>query len=108
MRDLTSHGIPAAPSRPPKGIAFEIADLLLIGSWVGFHGLGMSIRLDQGAEGEEYEELIAFRAENHPLSGMAIWRNAEAVFVHPPIGWRRQYDLIAEGTEDLFRSVELN
>ena len=109
MRDLTSRGISAVPSRPPKGIAFEIADLVLIRSWAAFHGLGMSVRLDQGAQGEEYEELIAFRAENDPLSGVAIWRNAEAVFVHPPIGRRRQYNSIAEALEDLRpeRRIEL-
>jgi hypothetical protein len=109
MRDLTSCGIPTAPSRPPKGIAFEIADLLLIGSWATFHGFSMSVRLDHGAGGEEYEELIAFRAEINPLSGLTIWRNAEAVFVQPPIGRRRQYDSIAEALEDLLpeRRTEL-
>jgi hypothetical protein len=109
MRDLTSRGVPAALSRPPKGIAFKIADLLLIGSWATFHGLGMSIRLDHGAEGEEYEELIAFRAEINPLSGLTIWRNAEAVFVQPPMGRPRQYDSIVEALENLLpeRRIEL-
>jgi hypothetical protein len=69
----------------------------------------MSVRLDHGAEGEEYEELIAFRAEINPLSGLTIWRNAEAAFVQPPIGRRRQYDSIAEALEGLLpeRRIEL-
>lgn len=101
MRDLTKRGVPAAPSRPPKGIAFEIADLLLIGSWAVLHGLGMSVRLDHGAEDEEYEEVIAFQAEVNPLSRLIMWRNAEAVFVQPLAGRRQRYDTISEALEDL-------
>jgi hypothetical protein len=72
MRDMTKRGVPTASSRPPKGLAFDIADLLLIGSWAALHGLGMSVRLDHGAEDEEYEEVIAFRAEINPLARLIM------------------------------------
>lgn len=101
MRDLTKRGGPAASSRPPKGLAFEIADLLLIGSWAALHGLGMSVRLDHGSEDEEYEEVIAFHSGTSPLSRLIIWRNAEAVFVQPLAGRKQQYDSISEALEDL-------
>jgi hypothetical protein len=101
VRHLTKRGIPAAPSRRPKGIAFEIPDLLLIGSWASLHGLGMSIRLDHGVEDEEYEEVIAFHIGNGPLSQLILWRNAEAVFVQPLVGRRQQHDSIAEALESL-------
>jgi hypothetical protein len=101
MCDLTRRGIPATPSRAPKGIAFEIPDLLLIESWASLHGLGMSIRLDHGAEGEEYEEVIAFHIRNGLLSRLILWRNAEAVFVQPLVGKRQQHDSIAEALQSL-------
>lgn len=101
MRDLTKRGVPAVPSRPPKGIAFEIPDLLLIESWATLHGLGMSIRLDHGAEDEEYEEVIAFHIRNGPLTRLILWRNAETVFVQPLVGRRQQHDSIAEALENL-------
>jgi hypothetical protein len=40
MRDLTKRGIIAAPPADPKGIAFEIADLIHIKGWADFHNLG--------------------------------------------------------------------
>jgi hypothetical protein len=101
MRDMTKRGVPAAASRPPKGLAFDIPDLLLIGSWANLHGLGMSIHLDHGAEGEEYEEVIALRAETNPLSRLIMWRNADAVFVQPFTGRRVQYDSVSEALESL-------
>jgi hypothetical protein len=106
---MIKRGVPGGSSRPPKGIAFEIADLLLIGSWAALHCLGMSVRLDHGAEGEEYEEVIAFRAEINPLARLIMWRNAEFVFVQPLAGRRQRYDSISEALENLLpeRSVLL-
>jgi hypothetical protein len=101
VRNLTKRGVPAVSRRPPKGVAFEIADLYLIGNWAMFHGLGMSVHLDHGAEDEEYEEVIAFHAGTSPLSRLIIWRNAEAVFVQPLAGKRQRYDSIADAPENL-------
>jgi hypothetical protein len=85
----------------PTGIAFEIADLVLIKAWTDWHNIGMMIRLDHGAETEEYEEAIYFNTTMRPLCRLIIWRNAEAVFVQPLVGRRRQYDSVAEALESL-------
>jgi hypothetical protein len=114
MRDLTSRGIPAAPSRPPKGIAFEIADLVLIESWAAFHGLGMSVRLDQGAEGERRIELTDLRTcTEHvpPLSGAhlraqaAYYWNEAATEVTAAI--RLSLLRLAERCESLALSIDV-
>jgi hypothetical protein len=61
MRDLTKRPTLAVP---PKGLAFEIADLLLAREWAERHNLRMLIRLDHGAAvGEEYEEVITFQTQ---------------------------------------------
>ena len=70
MRDLTKPGTIAAP---PKGLAFEIADLILVRQWAERHDLRMLIRLDHGAAvGEEYEEAITFQTQTSPLYRFTI------------------------------------
>jgi hypothetical protein len=49
--------------RTLKGLAFEIADLVRIQGWAAQNAVRMDIRLDHGVEGEEYEEVIAFRTD---------------------------------------------
>jgi hypothetical protein len=89
MRDLTNRGTIAGP---PKGVAFEIADLLLVQEWAGRHDLRMLIRLDHGAAvGEEYEEVITFQRQDSPLYRFTIWRDATTVFVQPLVGRGEQF-----------------
>ena len=89
MRDLTKRPALAAP---PKGLAFEIADLLLAREWAERHNLRMLIRLDHGAAvGEEYEEVITFQTQACPLCRFTIWRDATTVFVQPLVGRGKQY-----------------
>ena len=95
MRDLTRRGITAAPSRLPKGLAFEIADLILMKGWADVHNFRMVIRLDHGTVGEEYEEVIAFHPEMSSPCLLIIWRSMKAVFVQPLIGRRRRYGSVA-------------
>jgi hypothetical protein len=100
MRDLTTRGI-AASLPLPKGLAFEVADLLLIGSWADLHELRMSIGLDHGVEDEEYEEVITFHAGKNSRRRLIVWGNEEAVFVQPLVGRRQQHDSMAEALESL-------
>ncbi len=89
MRDLTKRPPLAAP---PKGLAFEIADLLLAREWAERHDLRMLIRLDHGAAvGEEYEEVITFQTQACPLYRFTKWRDATTVFVQPLVGRGKQY-----------------
>jgi hypothetical protein len=94
MCDLT-------PSNLPNGLAFEIADLVLIRSWADLLGSRMLIRLDHGVDGEEYEEVIAFPTGMSSLRQLIMWRDAEAVFVQPLIGRRQRYGSVAEALESL-------
>ena len=48
MRDLTKPGAAGRPPALPKGLAFDIADLLLVRSWAGLHNCRISIQLDHG------------------------------------------------------------
>jgi hypothetical protein len=99
MRDLKMRGTTAAPS--PRGLAFEIAELALMRSWADSHDCRMSIRLDHGADGEEYEEVIALEADTSSHCQLIIWRNAVAVFVQPLIGRMRRYGSVANALDSL-------
>jgi hypothetical protein len=102
MRDLISCGTTAAGAVVPKGLSFEISDLVHARDWATFNNLHMSIRLDHGAEDEEYEEVIEFQAAAGSLSKWIIWRNAEAVFVQPLLGRRSKYASVIDALERLF------
>lgn len=96
-RDVT-----AAPRVLPKGAAFEIADLILAGSWADRYDMAMIVRLDHGAAvDEDYEEVIAFQTHNGPLNRVFIWRNTSTVFVQPLVGRARQYGSVAAALESL-------
>jgi len=101
MRDLTERGAKAAPSCLAKGRAFDIADLLLVRSWADCHGCRMLIRLDHGADGEEYEEVIELHAGTGSLRRSIMWRNADAVFIQPLIGRNQRYTSVAEALESV-------
>jgi hypothetical protein len=101
MRDLTPLGLTLAPGPVPKGLAFEIADLMLISGWAAFHDVPMSVCLDHGAEDEEYEEVIALRTEMSPPCRMIMWRNADAVFIQPLLGKTQRHGSVAEALESL-------
>jgi hypothetical protein len=102
MRDLTKRGATAVPPRLPKGLAFEIADLVLIKGWADCHNFHMSVRLDHGAAvDEEYEEVITFQTEISPLYRLIMWRNAAAVFVQPLVGRGKRYDSVGDALKSL-------
>jgi hypothetical protein len=113
MRDLTRCGMTATPPGLPKGLAFEIADLVLIKRWADCHNFHMLVRLDHGAAvDEEYEEVIAFQTERSPLYRLIMWRNAAAVFVQPLVGRGKRYASVADALMSLlptphFRLTEI-
>jgi hypothetical protein len=85
----------------PKGIAFDIADLLRARSWAGLHGWQMQIWLDHGREDQEYEEVIAFCTGTNPLTGSILWRTAKSVFVQPVLGRKRRCASVAAALDGL-------
>lgn len=101
MRDLTGGGRPPLNVRPPKGIAFEIAELLQIRVWAEGRGVGISVMLDHGVEDEEYEEVVAFKTNTGSLARLMIWRSVDAVFIQPMLGRGRCYDTVASALRNL-------
>jgi hypothetical protein len=101
MRDLIQGGSPAVRLNIPKGLAFEISDLILIRSWAAFHDFRMLVRLDHGVEDEEYEEVVEFHTGTSSRSRWIIWRNADAVFVQPILGKKAKYVSIVEALAGL-------
>jgi hypothetical protein len=97
MRDLIRPG--SAPL--PKGVAFEIADLLLIRSWADRHDARMVLRLNHGTDGEQYEEVIAIHTEASLLCQFIMWREADSVDLQPVIGLTQRYASVAEVLESI-------
>jgi hypothetical protein len=100
MHNLTKRGIIAAPPHLPKGLSFEIADLIHIKGWADFHDLRIVVRLDHGTEAEE---VIAFHPGASSPCHLIMWRNAKSVFVQPLVGRMRRYRSVAAALETLAR-----
>nr|WP_294545402.1 hypothetical protein [uncultured Rhodopila sp.] len=100
MRDLTGRGTAAMPF-PPKGIAFEIADLVLVQSWAACTATRVAIRLDHGAEDEEYEEVIELHTASSSASRLIMWRNPTGVFVQPLLGRKQCFACVADALDSL-------
>jgi hypothetical protein len=49
------------------GVAFEIADLVLLQAWADLHGRRMIVELDHCVDGHEYEEIVAIRTKGTEL-----------------------------------------
>ena len=89
----------------PMGLAFEIADLMLLQGWVGaeFHNVHMVVELDHCVEGEEHEEVVAFYAGDSQLRKWILWRGRATSSSRPPIGRSccRGYGTVADALESL-------
>lgn len=96
----TAHSARGA-SAPLKGVAFEIADLLLAQAWAGRHEIEICIRLDHSTPTEEYEEVIALRGTNLRIAPVIIWRIANAIRVQPLVGRGRQYHSVSDALDSL-------
>jgi hypothetical protein len=101
MRDLTQRGGGRSPAHPPKGIAFDIVDHGLIRRWTDVHDCRISVRLDHGTAGEEYEEVIAIYTGTSSHCQLIMWRNTAAVFVQPIIGRMQRFRSVAEALKTL-------
>jgi len=55
----------------------------------------MGVHVDYSADGEEYEEVLAFTKMDSSLCQFIMWRDAKAVFVQPLIGRRWAFDSVA-------------
>jgi hypothetical protein len=85
----------------PTGLAFEIADLMMLQGWAEFHDVQMVVELDHCVEGEEYEEVIAFYAHGSQLRRWILWRAVDGVIVQPLIGRSCRFNTVADALETL-------
>lgn len=88
------------------GIAFEVADLVLLQGWANRHGMRMAVELDQCIDGHEYEEIIAIYASDVGPRRWSIWRSRDGVIAQPLLGRARRFFRVADATEALL-SVRL-
>jgi hypothetical protein len=93
--------LPPTFPKPPVGLAFEIADLLLLRGWADYHRLRMVVELDNAVAGEEYEEVVAFYDEACSLRRWNLWRSACDIVVQPLVGRARRYASVADALDGL-------
>jgi hypothetical protein len=89
------------PAHPPKGLAFAIHDLHRLRDWADRQGVRMVIRLDHGADGEDYEEVIAFHADQQPACFLLVWRSTDAIIAQPLVGRPLAYRSVSHVLESL-------
>jgi hypothetical protein len=92
---------PSISPNAPTGLAFEIADLMLLQGWADFHDIHMTVELDHCVEGEEYEEVVAFYAHDSQLRRWIIWRAADGIVVQPLIGRGCRFGTVADALDSL-------
>jgi len=93
--------MPLAAPNVPMGLAFEIADLMLLQGWAEFHNVHMVVELDHCVEGEEYEEVVAFYAGDSQLRKWILWRASSEIVVQPLIGRSCRFGSVADALETL-------
>jgi hypothetical protein len=87
--------------RTLKGLAFDIADLLRIQSWAGQNAVCMNVLLDHGVEGEEYEEVIAFRTDATACF-LLMWRDQNTIFAQPMPGRQQCFSSVSAALSRLY------
>ncbi len=92
---------PPTSRNAPTGLAFEIADLMLLQGWADFHNMQMVVELDHCVEGEEYEEVVAFYAPDSQLRRWILWRATDDIVVQPLIGRGCRFSSVADALESL-------
>jgi hypothetical protein len=85
----------------PMGIAFDLADLVMVQGWSEYHDLRMVVELDYSAEGEEYEEVLALYPQESAFRRWMMWRGVGDIVVQPMMGRARRYPSVADALEAL-------
>jgi Lhr-like helicase len=89
----------AAPPRPPAGIAFDVAELVLLRGWAEARGLVMEIALNQVRAGEEYEEVVALSPRRGAPPELTFWRGPEMVVLERAAGRVQRFRFLSEALE---------
>jgi hypothetical protein len=86
---------------PTTGFVFELADFATILGWSEARNLRMVAELDYCANGEGYEEVLAFYARNCAFRRWMMCRTREDIVVQPTIGHTTSFASVAEALEYL-------
>ena len=85
----------------PMGLAFEVADLVMVQGWSEFHDLRMVVELDYSSEGEEYEEVLALYPQDSAFRRWMIWRDINEIVVQPMMGRAIRFPSVADALDRL-------
>jgi hypothetical protein len=93
--------LPRASVRPPTGLSFDVADLVMLRGWSEYHDLRLTIELDVCADGDEYEEMLALYDRDCAFRRWMIWRSGDGIVVQPMMGRTMLFDTMADALEIL-------
>ena len=85
----------------PMGLAFELADLVMVQGWSEYHDLRMVVELDYTAEGEEYEEVLALYPQASAFRRWMMWRGAGEIVVQPMMGRALRFASVADALDHI-------
>lgn len=85
----------------PVGLAFELSDLFIVQGWSSYHKLRLVIELDYSAEGEEYEEVLAFYPQHGSFRKWTMWRATGDIAVQTARGRVTRFASVADALDGL-------
>ena len=85
----------------PTGLAFEVADLVLVQGWAEYHDVRMVVELDYCADDEEYEEVLALYKQGSSFRRWMMWRSVSEVVVQPMMGRALHFASVATALEHM-------
>ncbi|HXA21212.1 MAG TPA: hypothetical protein VNW90_02850 [Acetobacteraceae bacterium] len=91
-------------SKPPVGLAFEIADLILLQGWAEFHNVRMVVELDNCLQDEVYEEVVAFYDADCSLRRWNLWRSTRGIVVQPLYRRTCHFGSVSDALDNLLRA----
>ena len=87
--------------KPPIGLAFEIADLIILQGWAEFHNVRMVVELDNCVQDDVYEEVVAFYDADCSLRRWNLWRSTRGIVVQPLKGRTCHFGSVADALDNL-------
>ncbi len=88
-------------SHPPKGLAFDLSDLVAIDAWAADRNIHLVVELDTCVGGDSYEEVLAFHAQCGPMRDWIMWRTQHDVVVQPLAGNSWRFPSVSEALDVL-------
>src|ERR1700693_4693714 len=86
---------------PPRGLSFELSDLIMILGWSEFHDLRMVVELDNYIGGDEYEEVLVFYPSDAGFRRWTMWRSNEDIVVQTTVGRTMDFTSVAGALDSL-------